>query len=180
MSDHDLDLALLILRLVFGLSLAAHGAQKVFGWWDGPGLAGFTGWLASMGVRGPRIASTLGALSELVGGLLFAAGLLTPLAALLIVSVMGTAIAYVHLKAGYWLTGNGYEYNLAIIAVAVAVAISGPGEWSVDDALDIAADTSGWAWGLGALVLGLFAAAVNAASRQAPPPAVPAEADLPT
>ncbi|MCZ4497284.1 MAG: DoxX [Thermoleophilia bacterium] len=168
----DTDIALLILRIVFGVSLAAHGAQKLFGWWDGPGLAGFAGWLESMGVRGAKVAALIAGLVEFVGGIAFAAGLLTPLVALGIVVVMTTAVLNVHLKAGFFNGSGGWEYNLAIATVAVAVAITGAGEYSVDDALGLMGGFTGWEWGLGIAVVGVLVGVVNNAMRT-PPPAAP-------
>jgi putative oxidoreductase len=163
----DIAIALLILRIVFGVSLAAHGAQKLFGWWGGPGLTGFAGWLGSMGMRAPKAAALIAALSEFVGGLAFAAGLLTPLAALAIVAVMATAIFTVHAKAGFFNGANGWEYNLAIITVAVAVAITGPGKYSLDPELELLdADWTGWEIGLGVFVVGVVLALLNVATRE--------------
>jgi putative oxidoreductase len=164
----DVALALLVIRLVFGLGLAAHGAQKLFGWWNGPGLQGFAGWLASMNMRSPKMAALMAAVSEFAGGLLFALGLLTPLAALMMTAVMLTAIATVHWNKGFFNSDGGWEYNASIITAAVAVAITGPGTYSLDHALGIAGDMNGWQWGAGVLVVGLVATAINLASRTKP------------
>ncbi|MCW2960959.1 MAG: oxidoreductase [Thermoleophilia bacterium] len=164
----DVSLGLLLLRIVFGLAIAAHGAQKLFGWWDGPGIEGFAGWLGSMGVRSPRVAATMAGLSEFVGGLLLALGLAMPVAALLITAVMLTAIATVHWSSGFWSASGGYEYNLAIVAVAIAVATTGPGRYSLDRVFDVDG-FAGWEWGLGALVLGAVIAMVNVAGRDTSP-----------
>ena len=169
--DNELDLALLFLRVFFGAALMAHGAQKLFGWFNGPGIAGFAGWLGSMGIRQPKLAATMAAVSEFFGGLLFAAGLLTPLAALLLVSVMFTAIATVHWKAGFFAADGGYEFNLAIIVAALAVVLAGPGEFSLDAALDIAADTSGLVWAAGVLLLAAIGSAGSLMGRAGSAPA---------
>lgn len=163
----DVGAGLALLRVVTGLTLAAHGAQKLFGWWSGPGIAGFSGWLGSMGIRNPRLAAIMAAVAEFVGGLLFALGLLTPLAALLTVIVMVTAIATVHWKAGFWNTNGGYEFNLLLIASAVAVTITGPGRYSLDHALDLTR-YSGIDWGLGVLAAGIAIAAITVAMRDTP------------
>ena len=76
-----LDLALFILQLAIGLTFAAHGAQKLFGWWEGPGIAGWEGAMHRMGFRPPRVFAWISAMVEFVGGLMFAVGLLTPLVA---------------------------------------------------------------------------------------------------
>ena len=124
-----MDLGLLIIRLVIGLSFAGHGAQKLFGWFGGYGLKGTGGWLESIGVKPGVAMALLAGLAELVGGLLFAAGVGTWVGALLIVLTMLVAIVKVHGQNGYWVTQNGYEYNLTLIAVAIGVALIGPGAY---------------------------------------------------
>ncbi|MNO48639.1 putative oxidoreductase MhqP [compost metagenome] len=125
-------LSLLIIRLVVGLSFVGHGAQKLFGWFGGYGIKGTGGWFESIGIKPGAAMAVMAGLSELVGGVLFAAGLLTPVGAGLIVITMIVAIATVHGKNGYWSTANGYEFNLLIIAAAVSIALSGAGAYSLD------------------------------------------------
>lgn len=125
-------IGLLLIRLVFGLTFAGHGAQKLFGWFGGPGLKGTAGWMESIGLKPGKAMAIAAGVSELVGGILFAVGLWTPLAALLMVVSMIVAIAKVHGPNGYWATQNGYEYNLAIIIVAIGVALIGPGQYALD------------------------------------------------
>ena len=151
-----METALLILRLVVGGTLAAHGAQKLFGWFGGFGPEGTGGWLESLGFKpGYRYALVNGA-SEFGGGLLLAFGLLTPLGAAAIIGVMIVAIATVHWDKGFFNTAGGYEFNLLLIATALALAITGPGSISVDNALGI--ELRGYAWGLTAA----FSAAIVA------------------
>src|SRR3954452_1167487 len=108
-----MDLGLLMLRLVVGLTLAAHGAQK-FGWFGGPGLAGTAGFFEGLGFTpGRRHALAAGGF-ETGGGLLLALGLLTPLAATLVASLMIVAAGAVHYRAGFFLMTGGYEYNLVL------------------------------------------------------------------
>ncbi len=95
-------LGLLILRLVVGLTMAAHGAQKLFGWFGGYGLQGTGGFLEQLGFVPGRRNALFAGLAELTGGLLLALGLATPFAATLIISVMFVAVATVHLKNGYF------------------------------------------------------------------------------
>ena len=128
---------LLVIRLVFGLTFAAHGTQKLFGWFGGHGLAGTGAFFESLGLKPGKAMATLAGLGEFGGGLLFALGLFTPLAALIIVATMIVAIATVTGKAGYWITANGYEYNVAIIVVAIGVALSGPGFYALDAVLHL-------------------------------------------
>ncbi|UVI31767.1 DoxX family protein [Paenibacillus spongiae] len=123
---------LLVIRVVLGLLFAAHGAQKLFGWFDGPGLKGTAGWLQSMGMRPAMLMALAAAVGEFAGGLLFALGLFTWFAAILIVIPMIVAIVKVHGANGLWATKNGFEYNLIIIAIAVSVAIAGAGDYSID------------------------------------------------
>ena len=125
-------IGLLLIRFVFGLTFAGHGAQKLFGWFGGHGLKGTAGWMESIGLKPGKAMALAAGASELAGGILFAVGLWTPLAALLMVVSMIVAIAKVHGPNGYWATQNGYEYNLAIIAVAIGVALTGPGQYSLD------------------------------------------------
>ncbi|ALF08729.1 DoxX family protein [Parageobacillus thermoglucosidasius] len=125
-------IGLLLIRFVFGLTFAGHGAQKLFGWFGGHGLKGTAGWMESIGLKPGKAMALAAGASELAGGILFAIGLWTPLAALLMVVPMIVAIAKVHGPNGYWVTQNGYEYNLAIIAVAIGVALTGPGQYSLD------------------------------------------------
>ncbi|MFP3391321.1 DoxX family protein [Brevibacillus sp. SIMBA_040] len=124
-----MDLGLLIIRLVIGLLFVGHGAQKLFGWFGGYGLKGTGGWLDSIGVK-PGVAMALVAgLGELVGGLLFATGVGFWAGAILIAITMLVAIVKVHGQNGLWVTQNGYEYNLALIAVAIGLAMIGPGAY---------------------------------------------------
>ncbi|AQQ53170.1 DoxX family protein [Planococcus lenghuensis] len=127
-----MDLGLLIIRLVIGLLFAAHGAQKLFGWFGGYGLAGTGGWMDSLGLKPGKTMALMAGLSELIGGLLLVAGFLTPLAALLIAGTMIMAIVKVHLPNGLWSTANGYEYNLAILAVVIGLALTGVGQYAFD------------------------------------------------
>lgn len=125
-------LGLLIVRLVVGLLFVGHGAQKLFGWFGGYGPKGTGGWLESIGVKPGVVMAVVAGLMELVGGLLFAAGLITPIAAALIVMTMLVAIVKVHGQNGLWATSNGYEYNLVLIAIAIGVALTGAGAYSLD------------------------------------------------
>jgi putative oxidoreductase len=125
-------IGLLVIRLVFGVTFAGHGAQKLFGWFGGHGIEGTGAFFDSVGVKPGKPMATLAGLGELVGGLLFAFGLITPLASLIIVVTMLVAIFTVTGKNGYWITDNGFEHNVAIIAVAVGIALTGPGAYALD------------------------------------------------
>jgi putative oxidoreductase len=156
---------LLIIRVVVGLLLVGHGTQKLFGWFGGYGIAGTGQFMESLGYRPGRLNAAAAGLGEALGGLLFALGFLTPLAAAAIIGVMINAIVTVHLRNGPWVSEGGYEYNLVLVAVALGVAFIGPGNASVDNALGW--HLAGTAWGVTALVLGGLSAAVTLLSREA-------------
>ncbi|MBY0023083.1 putative oxidoreductase [Paenibacillus jamilae] len=123
---------LLLIRLVVGLLFVGHGAQKLFGWLGGYGPKGTGGWMESIGIKPGVLMAVAAGLMELLGGALFAVGLLTPLAALLITMTMLGAIVKVHGQNGIWATNNGYEYPLVLIAVVVGIALIGAGPYSID------------------------------------------------
>jgi putative oxidoreductase len=125
-------LGLLILRLVIGLTLAAHGAQKLFGWWGGPGMTGWTGAMNRMRIRPTVPWAWASALAEFAGGLALAAGFLFPLPVFAIAGSMLVAIALVHLPKGFFVSKGGYEFNLSILAAGAALALIGPGSISLD------------------------------------------------
>jgi putative oxidoreductase len=127
-----MDLGLLIIRLVIGVLFIGHGAQKLFGWFGGYGLKGTGGWFDSIGMKPGVTMALLAGLTELFGGLLFALGLLTPLAGIMIAGTMLMAIIKVHAPNGLWSTANGYEYNLTLLAVAIGMALIGPGQYALD------------------------------------------------
>jgi putative oxidoreductase len=132
------DHALALIRVVIGLLLVGHGTQKLFGWWGGHGLQSFAGWLRSLGLPAPGVLALFVALAETLGGLAFALGLLTPLAALAITAVMLGAIGIVHWSHGLWVTDNGFEYPLVLLAIAAAIGLAGPGAYALDTALRLA------------------------------------------
>jgi putative oxidoreductase len=144
---------MILLRVVLGLALAAHGSQKLFGLFGGSGPTGTRKFFAGLGFRTPLVMAFVAGLSELGGGLLFAFGLATPLAALALTIVMLNAIGTVHWNKGYFNSAGGYEYNLLIIATVVAVTATGPGRFSLDHAFGWAGRISGPWWALGILVL---------------------------
>lgn len=123
---------LLIMRLVVGIAFIGHGAQKLFGWFGGYGPKGTGGWMESIGIKPGVAMAVLAGLMELVGGLLFTLGLLTPLAAVLLILTMLGAIVKVHAPNGFWSTANGIEFPLILVAVAAGVALAGPGSISLD------------------------------------------------
>jgi len=155
-----IDVGLLVLRVVFGTFLAYHGYNKFFG---RGGLSGTAKWFGGIGMKWPRWQARLAATTEVGAGLLFAAGLLTPLAAAGMTGVMFVAIVVAHWKVGFFIfePDQGWEYCASIIAVALSVAIIGPGRLSVDHALDV--DWTGWAGGLTVLLAGVGGALIQLA-----------------
>lgn len=153
-----MEYGLLLLRLMVGLLFASHGAQKLVGWFGGGGPRGTAGFFASLGYRNPAALAILAGLSEAGGGLLLATGLLTPLAAFLLATVMLNAIATVKWRQGFI---GGYEFELTLLTVVTALAITGPGRLSLDDAIGWADDITGPAWGSLALAAAIVASLVT-------------------
>jgi putative oxidoreductase len=139
-----IDTGLLILRVVTGITLAAHGYQKMF---RGGRIAGTARWFDSIGMKPGRIHAYAASLTEMGTGLLFALGLLTPLAAAGMIAVMIVAGWTSHRKNGFFIVGDGWEYNMILAVIAFSVAVTGPGRYSVDHAIDcgvLGAVGSGW------------------------------------
>ena len=164
-----MDIGLLVLRAVLGLTLAAHGAQKLFGWFGGPGLSGLGSWLESIGFVPGRRQALLAGLSEAGGGLLLALGLLTPMAAAVSLAVMAVAAISVHWKAGFFATKGGYEYTLVLGLAALGLAFTGPGALSLDAAFGLS--FAGARWGLVALAIGGVGTALPLLTRKHVAPA---------
>jgi putative oxidoreductase len=143
-----MEYGLLLLRVVAGLALAAHGSQKLFGSFGGSGAAGTRKFFAGLGFRAPLAMAFVAGLSELGGGLLFAFGLVAPLAALAVTVVMLNAIGTVHWKKGFFNSAGGFEYNLLIIATTLAITATGPGRFSLDHVIGWAGSISGPWWAL--------------------------------
>lgn len=131
------DTGLLLLRLVLGLTMAAHGTQKLFGWFDGGGISGTGRFFTASGYPAGDAMAALAGLTETLGGLGLAAGLLTPLAAAAVVGTMINAIA-VH-GAGSFFAPKGIEYEVLLTVGAAAVALTGPGRYAADRLLPVTA-----------------------------------------
>jgi putative oxidoreductase len=162
-----MEIGLLLLRVVVGLTLAAHGAQKLFGWFGGPGLDATGQGLAGLGFHPGRRHALMAGLVESGSGLLLALGLLTPLASAAVFAVMLIAAVSAHVKQGFFIMGGGYEYNLVLGAAGLALAFTGPGTPSLDALADWT--PSGAAWGLAAAAAGLVGGTVPLAQRRAEP-----------
>lgn len=162
-----MEIGLLLLRLTVGLTLAAHGAQKLFGWFGGPGLDATGQIMATLGFHPGRRYALMAGLIETGGGLLLALGLMTPVAATAVLAVMFVAAVSVHIKQGFFAAGGGYEYALVLGLAGLTVAFTGPGALSLDALFGCSA--SGAAWGGAALVVGVVGGAIQLAGRRSAP-----------
>lgn len=120
------------LRAGAGVIFAAHGAQKLFGWFGGYGLQGTAGWMTSIGLEPGLLMAAMAGGAEFFGGLFLIVGLLVRPVALILAITMAVAIVTVHLQNGLFLANNGYEFGLALLTVSVALAFRGAGSLSVD------------------------------------------------
>ncbi|WP_018140372.1 DoxX family protein [Thioalkalivibrio sp. ALJ7] len=127
--------AALALRIPVGIIFMAHGAQKLFGWFGGHGLEGTGQWMASIGLEPGFLMALLAGGAEFFGGLALIIGLLVRPAAAVLAFTMVVAIFAVHFEHGLFMSNNGYEFALSLLAVSVALAISGAGRASVDNRL---------------------------------------------
>ena len=171
-----METGLLIVRLVAGLLLAGHGAQKLFGWFGGHGLEGTGGFFGTMGYRPPRTMAFLAGLGEAAGGALLTLGLLNPLGVAAVIAVMLNVIVAAHFGKGPWASQGGWELPGLYAASAAGLGFSGPGRYSLDRLFGW--HLAGNAWGLAAFVVGVVAASVVLVGRQrhltAAQPAAPA------
>lgn len=122
----------LALRLPLGIIFAAHGAQKLFGWFGGYGLQGTGQWMDSIGLGPGVLMAALAGSAEFFGGLFLILGLLTRPTALVLAVTMVVAIFSVHMSNGLFMSNNGYEFALALLAGSVSLLISGAGRASAD------------------------------------------------
>ncbi|MGW1225035.1 DoxX family protein [Streptomyces sp. NPDC001515] len=127
------DLGLLVLRVGTGAVLAAHGTQKLAGWFGGGGIEGTTAAMEAMGFHPPKHSAVAAGLGEAGGGALLALGLATPAAGAAAAGAMAGAVA-VHAPAGFFAQGGGYEYPAFLGFTAAAIGLIGPGRYSVDHA----------------------------------------------
>lgn len=131
------NLGVLVLRATMGGLLAGHGAQKLFGSFNGPGLEGTSGFMEMLGLKPGRPWAYLAGLSELGGGTLTVLGFLNPLGPLAIIGSMAMAWATAHRGQPIWVTEGGAELPVTNIAAATALMLNGPGKYSLDRALGI-------------------------------------------
>jgi len=149
-----MDIGRLILRGVVGPLFVGHGTQKLFGWFDGHGPDATGGFFESLGLRPGKRHATAAGWAETAGGALLTLGAFMPLAAATITGVMTTAIRKVHAQNGPWVTQNGYEYNVTLIAALATLTETGPGRPSVDEAL-FGDALKGKGWAVAALAAGV-------------------------
>lgn len=128
----NLSTSTLPLRLIAGVIFAAHGAQKLFAWFGGYGLEGTGQWMDSIGLGPGYLMALLVGSTEFFGGILLILGLLTRPTSAVLAITMVVAIVKVHLANGLFMSNNGYEFALALLAMTLALAISGAGKYSAD------------------------------------------------
>ena len=147
-----MEIGLLLLRSAVGLTLVAHGTQKLFGWFGGPGLNATGQFFTVLGFPSGRRHAIMAALGETVSAALLAVGLATPAAAA-VVSMLLVAKVNVHVGKDFFAQNGGYEYPLVLAAAALALAFTGPGSLSIDALAEL--ERSGTFWGVAALLTGL-------------------------
>lgn len=157
-------LGILVLRVVVGGTIAAHGLQKLVGAWEGPGLDGTEKMMGALGMKPERANARAVALAETAGGIGLALGAATPASAAAVVGAMATAVRTVHLENGFFNTNRGYEFNAVLSAAAVAIVADGPGPVSIDAAFGH--KKWGTVLALGSLVGGIAASSVVIANAQ--------------
>jgi putative oxidoreductase len=161
-----MDFGLLLLRTTVGLTLAAHGVQKLFGWFGGPGLTKTAEGFEMIGFHPGRRHAFRAGLAEAAGGILLALGLVTPLAAAIVASVMFVAAGSVHFSRGFFLSTGGFEYNLVLGVAGLSLAFAGPGALSADALAGIAVHGSGW--GIVAALVAAAGGLIQLSQRAAP------------
>ena len=163
-----ISIGLLLLRAVLGLTLVAHGAQKLFGSFGGPGLKGAAVVMEQLGFTPGRRNALAAGLLEFGGGLLLVLGAATPAAAAVSFGIMIVAGVSAHFKGGFFLQNHGYEYTLVLGLAALSLAFSGPGQLSVDSLLGV--DFAGPLMGVAALLAGIAGAVLQLAMRRTATP----------
>jgi putative oxidoreductase len=159
------DLGILVLRVVVGVVMAAHGAQKLFGWFGGYGLKGTGGFFEQIGFRPGVTFAAAASLSEFLGGLLLVLGLFTQLGAAAILGAMIVASISVHWKSGFFATNNGIELPFIYGLISLSLILIGAGAYSLDANLGINF-LSRPAYGLGLIVLSVVTGAVTLVARR--------------
>ena len=125
-------LSALPLRLIAGLLFTAHGAQKLFAWFGGYGLEGTGQWMESIGLAPGYLMALMAGSAEFIGGLLLIIGFLTRPTSFVLAITMIVAIFSVHIGNGMFMSNNGYEFGLSLLAITLALFIQGGGKHSID------------------------------------------------
>lgn len=126
-----MNLAILVLRLALGFMFVAHGTQKAFGLFGGPGIGGFSEMLSGLGFKPSVLWAYLAAYTELIGGIFLIAGLFTRGSAAALLILIVVAASKVHLRKGFFLSAGGFEYTFIIAAICIALIITGPGKYAI-------------------------------------------------
>lgn len=125
------DYCFIPVRLALGWIFIAHGGQILFGLWGGPGLKGFAGYLMGLGLKPAILWAFLAACGQFFGGFMVLLGIYARLGAFLISCVMVVAIATIHAPHGFFITNQGYEYNVAVLGLSLCILFAGPGRFSI-------------------------------------------------
>ncbi|WP_372762909.1 DoxX family protein [Pseudoalteromonas sp.] len=129
-------LATVPLRVIAGIIFAAHGAQKLFAWFGGYGLEGTGQWMESIGLAPGFLMALMAGSAEFFGGLLLIVGLLTRPSSVVLAITMVVAIFTTHIDNGLFMSNNGYEFGLSLLAITLALAIQGGGKFSLDNVIN--------------------------------------------
>lgn len=162
-----LSVGLLLVRVVVGLIMAGHGAQKLFGWFGGYGVRKTGEFFAQLGFQPGTAFAAAASISEIISGLLVTFGFLGPIGPALMIAVMIVAAITVHWEHGLFAQNNGIEVPLLYAAAAFGLALTGYGQYSLDNALSIAGNlpvSDTWI----ALTLGIVGGFANLALRRRP------------
>jgi len=162
----SIDIGILLMRVLFGAAIAAHGVQKLFGWFCGYGLKATGGFFETIGFR-PGAVFAAASLNELVGGLLLVLGPFTPVGATAVLAAMLVAMVSIHLKNGFFATNNGIELPFLFAATALGIAFTGGGTISLDALLGLEFLAQPYVVG-GLLSLAVIGSAVTLAMRRQP------------
>ena len=160
-----MDSGIFIIRVMFGLAIASHGAQKLSSWFGGYGIRKTGGFFEALGFRPGTLFATAAGLSEMGGGLLIAVGLFTPVGAAAVLSAMLVAMFSVHVKNGFFAANNGIELPFLYAVAAVGIALAGPGPISLDALLGMNSLFTPYVVA-GLLVIAAFGSAVTLSARR--------------
>lgn len=163
----SVDMGILVMRVLFGAAIAAHGAQKLFGWFGGYGLKGTGGFFVGLGFRPGEAFAAVAGLSEFLGGVLLLLGLFTPLGASAVLAAMIVAAVAVHLKGGFFATNNGIELPFVYGTAALGLLFTGSGIYSLDAVFGLTFLNQPYI-SVGLLVLAVICAALTLAARRQP------------